>query len=97
MEPLAPETESQHLGGQPKFAEFPGYLALAGWLRGLRAAVGIPVDDLAARLGISVTRVAEYETGSRHPSPKLISVWARACGYTWEMRFNPIKEGESSG
>lgn len=97
MEPLAPETGSQHLGGQPKFAPFPGYAGLAEWMKQLRYVAGLSQIELAAKLGISAVEVYAYELAQRRPSMKFLSMWAAHCGHTWEMRFNPIKKEESGG
>ena len=59
-------------------------------LRGLRAATGLTVRDLADRTGYSVGAISEATSGGRLPSLELTTAFVQCCGADsgeWEQRW----------
>lgn len=73
---------------------------LAGELRVLRDLSGISGRDLAARIGISQSKVSRIEAGAAQPSVAEVTAWARAVGAAGETArlldaLTEVARGES--
>lgn len=75
-------TDPQPQRGRPRASEpaSPEAAAVAGRLARLRAACGLTQAELAEAVGVSPSRISEYESGRRVPGAAALDRLCRALG-----------------
>ena len=68
--------------------------ALREFVKNLRTGQLLSQRDLSARMDMAQGNFARLENGSNDLKLVTIQAWARALGYSVEIKFNPLDEGD---
>lgn len=63
-------------------------MSLHEQLAQIRKESGLKQNDIAKVLGVSHSRISEYESGKREISIPTLRKWADACGYELNFYFS---------